>query len=124
MNAVVQAEDYQKVRDWWIDALELELMGEWTGTYHYAELGRDGKHVVGIASAQEMNVSPSTPRTNAVVPQLSVADVAGLLERVKAKGGEVPFGPSFEQDGGFWYGAFLDIEGNQVWVVSLPAQRA
>ena len=70
MNAVVMAEDYERLRDWYVDALELTLEEEWTEKYHYAELVRDGRLVVGIADAKEMGVTPGTPRTNAVVPQL------------------------------------------------------
>ena len=51
MNAVIMAEDWVRVRDWWVEALDLEIDGEWTEHYHYAELKRDGKFVVGIADA-------------------------------------------------------------------------
>ena len=47
--------------------------------------------------------------------------VRGFLERVKDKGGDVPFGPSFEEDEKFWFGGFADPEGNICWVVEMPA---
>ena len=120
LNAVILAEDYDALRDWYMAALELELDEEWTDKFHYAELVRDGRLVVGIADAKEMGVEPSHPRTNTVVPQLNVTDVAACLERVKAHGGGVPFGPSYDADLDLHYGAFADIEGNQVWVVQMP----
>ena len=43
-----------------------------------------------------------------------------FLARIKAKGGDVPFGPSFEEKEEFWFGGFADCEGNPVWVESLP----
>ena len=120
LNAVIQAEDYEKVRDWWIEVIGLELRQEWSDKYHYAELIKDGKFVVGIASAKEMGVRPSTPRTNAVMPQLQVEDAKVFLEDLKARGGTVVFGPSFDADEKFWFGGFEDVEGNPIWVVSLP----
>lgn len=120
LNAVLLAEDYARLRDWWIAALGLELKQEWTADYHYAELAFDGRFVVGIADAEEMGCVPHQPRRNTAVPQLQVDDVAAVLRRVKAHGGDVPFGPSFDAKESFWFGGFADIEGNHVWVVSLP----
>ena len=122
MNAVVMAEDYEKLRDWYVDALDLELIGEWTEKYHYAELARDGRLVVGIASAEEMKVTPGDRKNATVVAQLNVDDARGFLARVKEKGGDVPFGPSWEEDEEFWFGGFADPEGNLVWVVEMPDQ--
>lgn len=116
-NAVLLAEEFDRLRDWWIDVVGLELLEEWTDTYHYAELGRAGRIVVGIADAKEMGTTPATPRANAVVVQLRVDDVRAFLERVAARGAKVLFGPSFEAGEGFWYGGFEDGEGNAVWVV-------
>ena len=127
MNAVILAEDYARLRDWYIDALQLELDGEWTEKYHYAELVRDGRYVVGIADAGEMKVTPvpkDARKHAAVVPQLNVSDVRGFLARIEEKGGEVPFGPSFEEDEGFWYGGFSDPEGNPFWVVEMTSKLA
>ena len=121
MNAVVMAEDYERLRDWYVDALELTLEEEWTEKYHYAELTKDGRLVVGIASAKEMVVEPRDRKSATVVAQLNVEDARGFLARVGEKGADVPFGPSFDEDGEFWFGGFADIEGNPVWVVEMPA---
>jgi predicted enzyme related to lactoylglutathione lyase len=120
MNAVILAEDYERLRDWYIDTLDLTLDGEWTEHYHYAELTRDGRFVVGIASAEEMKVTPGDRRNATVVAQLNVDDARAFLARVKERGGDVPFGPSFDEHGEFWYGGFADVEGNVCWVVEFP----
>ena len=120
MNAVVLAEDYEKLRDWYVDALDLQLKAEWQDDYHYAELVRDGRFVVGIASAAEMKVVPGDRKNSTTVPQLNVDDVRAFLARIAGKGGEVPFGPSFSEEEKFWFGGFADPEGNVFWVVELP----
>ena len=116
MNTVLLAEDYDRMRDWYIAALGLELEQEWSEDYHYAELVRDGKFVIGIADTHEMKVQPYAPRRNSTLMQLRVDDVEALFARVKEQGGEVQ-GPSFEEKEKFRYGSFTDPEGNSVWVV-------
>ncbi len=120
MNAVVMAEDYEKLRDWYADTLELEIEEEWTENCHYAELVKDGRLVIGIADAKEMKVTPGDRRNHAVVAQFNVEDVKAFLTRVLEKGGAVPFGPSYDEAEGFWFGGFADIEGNPCWVVEMP----
>ncbi len=122
MNTVVMAADYEKLRDWYIDALELELEQEWTGKYHYAELVKNGKLVVGIADAKEMGVTPQAMKKNAtLVAQFNVDDVAAFLARIREKGGDVSFGPSYDADEDLHFGGFADIEGNPNWVVQMLA---
>jgi predicted enzyme related to lactoylglutathione lyase len=120
MNAVVLAEDYARLRDWYLETLELELEEEWTEHYHYAELVKDGRLVVGIADAKEMGVEPGERQRQAVVAQFNVEDVKAFLRRVEDAGGTVPFGPSLDETGGFWFGGFADLEGNPAWVVQMP----
>ena len=120
MNAVVMAEDYEKLRDWYVETLDLEVQEEWTEHFHYAELVREGKLVIGIADAKEMGVEPGERRRQAVVAQFNVDDVKAFLARVKDAGGEVPFGPSYDENEDFWFGGFADIEGNPSWVVGMP----
>jgi len=116
LNTVVLAEDYARLRDWYIQALDLELQKEWTEDYHYAELVREGKYVVGVAAANEMRVAPHHPRNNTSVMQLQTDDIEALFARVKEQGGEI-HGPSYEAKEKFHYGSFRDPEGNEVWVV-------
>ena len=118
MNTVLMAEDYAKMRDWYIAALDLELKQEWTDDYHYAELVRNGRHVIGIADTAEMKVEPCTPRRNSTVMQLQVDDIDALFARVREHGGDVK-GPQTEEKENFRYGGFADPEGNSVWVVEV-----
>ena len=53
MNTVLLAEDYARMRDWYLAALDLELKAEWTESYHYSELAREGRLVIGIAPKAE-----------------------------------------------------------------------
>ena len=121
LNGVVLAEDFERLRDWWIEVVGLEPLQQWSDAYHYAELGSEGRLVVGIADAKEMETTLSTPRANAVIVQLRVDDVQSFLASIKDKGGKVTFGPSFEESEKFWFGGFEDGEGNAVWVVTPPS---
>ncbi len=77
--------------------------------------------MIGIADALEMGVTPHAEKKNAtLVAQFNVEDVAAFLARIKDKGGEVPFGPSYEADEDLHFGGFSDIEGNPSWVVQMP----
>ena len=120
LNAVVLAEGYERLKSWYIDALDLTLEEEWTEKFHYAELARDGKLVVGIASAAEMNTTPGDRKAATVLAQINVDDVKAFLERIRERGGDVPFGPSCDSDLDLWFGGFADIEGNISWVVQMP----
>ena len=120
MNAVILAEDYEKLKAWYMEALDLELKQEWTEKFHYAELVKDGRFVVGIGLAKEMGVTPGDRKAATVYPQFNTDDTKALLAQVKERGGEVPFGPSYDEGLDLWYGGFADIEGNQCWVVQMP----
>jgi predicted enzyme related to lactoylglutathione lyase len=123
MNAVVLAEDYAALRDWYIYALGLELRQEWTEKFHYAELVKNGKLVVGIADAKEMGLTPhphGEKKNATVVAQFNVDDVPTFLANIREKGGHVPFGPSYDPNLDLHFGGFADIEGNPAWVVQMP----
>lgn len=124
LNAVLLAEDYERLRDWWIDVVGLELLQEWSDGYHYAELGSEGHLIVGIADAKEMDTELPTPRANAAIAQLRVPDVQAFFAELERKGADIAFGPSFEEGEGFWYGGFRDGEGNAIWVVSGPGAKS
>ncbi|MDP7028619.1 MAG: hypothetical protein QF733_00170 [Phycisphaerales bacterium] len=40
-----------------------------------------------------------------------------FLKHVSAAGGTTTFGPSFDEQDGFWFGGLADPEGNRWWVV-------
>ena len=115
-NTVLIAEDYASLRDWYVAVLDLEVKQEWTEDYHYAELVRDGTHVVGIALAKEMGVEPYLPRRNTAILQLRTDDIDELFARVREHGGTV-WGSKHDKKQGLRYGGFRDPEDNEVWVV-------
>lgn len=121
LNTVILAEDYAKLRDWYLAALDLELKQEWTQGYHYAELVRGGKHVVGIAVAKEMGCEPYAPRRNTAILQLQTDDIETLFARIREHGGKA-WGPKHDEKENFKYGGFRDPEDNEVWAVQIPAR--
>lgn len=120
LNAVILAEDFAAVRDWWVAALGLEIHKEWPDL-PYADLAGEGGIMLGIGTLATADVDPPSPRRNSVLPQFVSDDVERLLARVVEHGGTIVFGPNFAEDGGYWYGSFTDIEGNPAWVVSPEA---
>ena len=115
---VVLARDYGALVSWYRRTLEMRVRRVVTEGYDWTELERPGLRI-GIAPAQQMGVRLPKPRRNAVVLHLVTKDVKGLLRRAKRQGGTVAFGPSRDAKETFTYGAFLDPEGNQVWVIDL-----
>lgn len=119
LNVVILADDYQKLVDWYINALGLELQEEWTEDYHYAELSYDKQLVVGITPATEMEHKLTHPRNNAMILQLVVSDIHAFYLRIKKHKGKVLFEVNFDKKEEFYYGAVADIEGNEIWVIQM-----
>jgi len=117
INAVTLAQDYEKLVAWYRETLELEIKLQVDNDYRYTDLAKAGKLVVGICPAKEMNHTPTTPRNNSVVLQISVDDIEELFAQVKESEGTIIFGPAVDKNEGFRFGAFADIEGNPVWVM-------
>lgn len=115
---VVLARNYRKLVDWYRTTLRMKVRRVVTGGYDWTELERPGLRI-GIASAKQMGAALPRKRANAVVLHLVSKDVPGLLRRAKACGGKVPFGPTRNAKEGYCYGAFRDIEGNDVWVIDV-----
>ncbi len=115
---VVLAQDYGALVSWYRRTLQMRVRRVVTEGYDWTELERPGLRI-GIAPAKQMGVRLPKQRRNAVVLHLVSKDVKGLLKRAKQQGGAVAFGPSRDAKGTFTYGAFLDPEGNQVWVIDL-----
>lgn len=112
LNSVIPAEDYRRVRDWWVRAVGLQVRKEWP-ELGYCDLAVGNRIVVGVATASSMGFEAPSPRRNATVPQVLVDDVPGLLTRVADQGGRTVSGPTFYENGGYTYGLFEDCEGNQ-----------
>ena len=117
LNVVMLAEKYQELVDWYQDALGFEIVLKEKGEYHYTELGFNKKSIIGLTPAKEVEHSPTKTRNNSAVLQIQVSDIHSLFKNVKEKSGKILFGPSGDEKYGFLYGAFSDIEGNQIWVI-------
>lgn len=117
LNPMVLAENYEELVKWYVKTLDLTIKDKVEEGDEYTELDQSGKLILGIAKAYEMGVKPTTPRNNTVIIQLSVSDINELFGRVRKTGGRILFGPSVEEKGGYLYGGFEDIEGNQIWII-------
>ena len=115
---VVLAKNYAKLVAWYRKALDMKVKRVVTEGFDWTELKRPGL-VIGFTPAKQMGTKLPAKRANAVILHLVSKDVRGLLARVKRHGAKVPFGPSYDEKGKYWYGGFLDIEGNPVWVIDL-----
>ncbi len=92
-----------------------------TEGFDWTELARPGLRI-GFTPAKQMGAKLPKKRRNAVILHLVTLDVRGILRRVKKCGGKVPFGPTYDEGGKYWYGGFQDLEGNTVWVIDLEAK--
>lgn len=115
-NTVILAEDYEKLVAWYKKTLELDVTISVSEGYHFTGLGLNGKEVIGIADAKEMDAKPSKPRNNNVFLQLYVLDIKAIFEKAKNNGGEA-LGPYFDDKDKFYFGTIKDVEGNAIWIV-------
>jgi predicted enzyme related to lactoylglutathione lyase len=116
-ETVIIAEDFQAMGGWYQAILNFEAVNLVDEEYHYCNLKNEAGLQIGIAEAAELGVTPIDRRHNTVVLQFEVPDVKRLFERLRQRGGEISFGPSFDSKNGFWYGGFHDLEGNPFWAV-------
>lgn len=116
INAVILAEDYDKLVDWYIRIFTLDVKHKVDKNYHYTELAQDEQVILGIANTKEMGVIPTKPRNNSVIVQIKVSNIHELFDRIKGTG-KVLFGPTEDKDEDIVYGGIADPEGNQVWLV-------
>ena len=113
---VILARDYRKLVAWYRKALLMKVRHVVSKGYDWSGLERPGLHI-GITPAKQMGVKLPRKRSNAVILHLVTKDVKGLLKRVKRHRGKVAFGPAYNEKEKYWYGAFHDIEDNDVWVI-------
>lgn len=116
-ESVIFAEDFPAMVAWYQNILGFKLTRLEETAYHFANLSSETGIQIGIASAQEMGITPQTRQNNTVVLQFEVADVAAFFEHISANNGSISFGPSFDKTHNFWFGGFNDLEGNPFWVV-------
>lgn len=117
INSVIMAQDYETLVEWYRETLELDIKLKVDKDYKYTDLAKNGKLVIGFAQAEEKDYVPTRNKNNTMIMQISVSDIHLLFERIKNSGGTIMFGPSVDRNEGFKFGAFKDIEGNQVWVI-------
>jgi predicted enzyme related to lactoylglutathione lyase len=117
LNAVILAQDYNNLVEWYKKTFALDIGTSVNEEYHYTELRKSGKFVIAIGDAKEMGVTPSEPRNNTLIAQFTVSDITIAFEKIRESGGKILFGPSYDEKWKFHYGGFNDIEGNQIWIV-------
>ena len=116
-ETVILADDPRALADWYHTVLGLEITRSVEVDYHYHYLESPQGVRIGIADAREMGVTPGDRKSNTVLLQLQVHDVRAFFEQIRARGATTTFGPSHDVRDDFWYGGFLDLEGNPIWVV-------
>ena len=116
-ESVIFAEDFPAMIKWYQDVLGFKITRLFAEDYHYCNLENENGIQIGIASAQEMSVVPRDRKNNSIVLQFEVADVKKFFAHLQEHGGDIAFGPSFDQKNSFWFGGFHDLEGNPFWVV-------
>ena len=114
---VVLAEDFHGLVAWYRDVLGFRVRRVFEDGLHYANLETAAGIELGIGLASEVQTEPGDRAAATVILQFEAEDVQALLEHIDANGGSVTFGPSFNAEDGFWFGAFADPEGNRSWVV-------
>lgn len=118
-ETVIMAVDFPALVAWYQSALGFELEALHEDDYHYATLKTTSGIKIGIADAKEMGCEPKERKDNTVLMQFEVPDVKAFFEHLEANGASIPFGPSYDKKGEFWYGGFADPEGNPFWVVDV-----
>ena len=117
LNVVVLCDDYEKMINWYKDTLELEITLEESEGYHYTELSSDGRCIVGLTPAKEMDHTPTKKRNNSTLLQLDVKGMPQFFEKVKKSEGSIIFGINKDEKYNFLYGSIADPEGNEIWVI-------
>ena len=116
-ETVILAADFQALVAWYRDTLGFKVIKLFEKEFHFCNLETPSGLKIGIGSAEEMGVTPTDRSMNTVVLQFEVDDVAEFFAHLKAAGGTVTFGPSFDKSDEFWFGGISDPEGNPIWVV-------
>ena len=116
-ESVILAEDYEALAAWYEKVLGFKNTQSVDDEYSYSVLENRNGIRIGIASAEQMGVKPAERSRNTVLLQLEVPDVEAFFDHLAEHEGGDTFGPSYDENGKFWYGGFHDLEGNPFWVV-------
>ena len=114
---VILAQDFYALKDWYTTVLGFECVAIVDEAYRYANLIHSNGIAIGIADAAQMNCTTPNQRQNTVRLQMEVTPIAEFLAHVSKHNGVIVFGPSTDAKDGFQYGAILDIEDNEIWLV-------
>ncbi|MEE8153473.1 MAG: VOC family protein [Phycisphaerales bacterium] len=114
---VILATGFSALVAWYRDVLGFTVVKLFEDGFHYCNLETPSGIKIGIADAQEMGVVPVDRRSNTVILQFEVDDIGQLFAHLEQTGASITNGPSFDEKGDFWFGGFLDPEGNPCWVV-------
>lgn len=116
-ETVILAKDRERLIRWYRDLLGFRITAKYESEYHYYNMETQSGIKIGIGDLDEMSISPAEPRMNAVLLQIEVDDVRAFMADIDRSDGATVFGPSYNEEDGFWFGAINDPEGNQIWVV-------
>ena len=116
-ETVILASDFAMLVAWYRDVLGFTVANLFDEDFHYCNLETSSGIKLGIGEAGEMGVEPIDRSRNTVVLQFEVDDVGTFFALLQEDGATITNGPSFDKKGEFWFGAFVDPEGNPCWVV-------
>jgi len=116
-ETVLLADNFDEMIEWYKTVLGFQVTQLFEDEYHFCNLETTSGIKIGIADAKEMGVEPKDRSSNTVLLQFEVHDIELFFNHLKQNNTEISFGPSFDKKDQFWYGGFLDIEGNPIWVV-------
>ena len=116
-ETVILASDYEKLVRWYRDVLGMRVTDTFDDEFHYCCLKTASGSKLGIAPAAGVRVVPGDRSKNTVLLQLEVDDLHELFAHLRQADSVITFGPSREQQHGFWFSRFADPEGNPIWAV-------
>tara|TARA_A100001037_G_scaffold22750_1_gene18840 strand:+ start:121 stop:504 length:384 start_codon:yes stop_codon:yes gene_type:complete len=114
-ETVIIAKNSEQLINWYVDNLNFSIVHN-NLDIKYCYLKTDSG--INIAITQDMgNKSVSKRIGNKVILQFCTNNLKELFKSVKKNGGSVVFGPSYDEEGEYWYGSIADPEGNEIWFV-------
>ena len=116
-ETVILAQNFNVLIAWYKNTLGFKITKLFKDDYHYCNLESNSGLRIGIADAGEMGINPNNSENNTVIMQFEVDDLQTFFKYLKENTATITGGPSYDEKGKFWFGSFLDIEGNPFWVV-------
>lgn len=116
-ESVILARDFSAAVDWYCKALGFTVVKRFDNGFNYCNLETASGIRIGIGDAAQMGVTAANRNNDTVILQFEVDDVDEFFSHLGRFEGSITGGPSFDAGGNFWFGSFVDPEGNQFWVV-------